>query len=182
MDHLCCTAPRSMTPTEPISKLNKFKPGNRRISAPLTNENTDSRYTSARTEDLKEIQQLFDPSNLVDSAASIPNDPSFSTVSSKQSKIGSFFRRHLSRQLTAKKKPTSDPEAIKQAKNEIRSTLLSEDGPEAGGYDSDAAVLSNVDETAVPNGYHNESPGRGRSKVPRQSIQLTDWHLPAGSK
>lgn len=179
--HLCCTAPRCMTPTEPVLK-SKFRPGSRQISA--IPEGADSRYTSTRSEDLREIQQLFDGRNPTDSTISVPDEQSFesSTISSKHSKLTSFFRRKLSRTFSKSKIQQPDLEKLKQAKHEIRSNLLNKQGPDAGGYDSDAAVLDNIDEPSTSRNDITDNAPRGRAKTRQQSVQYQTWSGPLGPR
>jgi hypothetical protein len=146
-------------------------------------EAPDSRYTSTRSEDLRETQKLFGADNMIDLTASVTDEKSFesSTVSSRHSKLASFFRRCLSRKFSKSKAQQPDPEKVKQAKTEIRVNLLNEQGPDAGGYVSDAAVLEDVDVPSTPRRIHQEYQPGGRSKA-RQSLQYQTWSGPLGSQ
>ena len=180
---LCgCTAPRCMTPTQPIIKR-KIKPGSRQIASIASipeHTGTDSRYTSTKSEDLREIQKLFKPDEDADAAKQDHETGSQNGSSgSKHSKIASFFRRRLSRTFSKSvlDKPV-DPEKLKEAKNEIKANLLTENGPEAGGYDADVAILDNVEETLTSRTNAAEEMDRGRQKTRRHSVHHSTWSGP----
>jgi hypothetical protein len=133
----------------------------------------NSRYTSVGTEDLRDIQRIFQEANSAevehihgeDSGESLKNSP-------RKSVIGSLFRKTL---LRTKSRSTgillSDADEIKRTKSELRQTLLLDQGREAGGYDSDAAALDDV-EASVTQIASNLSPERGRDKL---RLQGEDW-------
>jgi hypothetical protein len=173
-----------MTPTEAIIKR-KLKPGSTQISSiPENSVGTDSRYTSTRSDNLREIQQLFDQSQNDGTDFAIAREPeksyASSTVSSKHSKLASFFRRRLSRTVSKSKIDQPDPEKLKEAKHAIRSNLLNNGGPKEGGYDADAALLGDVGESIASPKEVDDPTVRGRSKTRRHSIHFSTWSGPSG--
>lgn len=176
--NLCgCTAPRCTTPTQPIIKR-KVKSGSRQISS-IPENGTDSRYTSTRSEDLREIQALFNQDNAVEpTTAQEEKSYDSSTISSKHSKIASFFRRRLSRTFSKSKLDRPDPEKLKEAKIEIKSNLLNDKGPDAGGYDTDAPVLDNIEDSLNSRQNTTEGPVRGRAKARRHTVTQSTWPGP----
>jgi hypothetical protein len=171
-----------MTPTDlPIIKR-KFKPSKSQIST-IPEHTTDSRYTSTRSEDLREVRALFNASNGVEPASSAAQDETAcdsSTVSSKHSKIASFFRRRLSRTFSKSKLDKPDLEKLREAKIEIKSNLLNDQGPDAGGYDADASELNNVDDDLASkrNTAEEVEPDRGRKKGRRHTVTHSTWSGP----
>ena len=102
------------------------------------------------------------------------------TVSSKHSKIASFFRRRLSRTFSKSKLDRPDPEKLKEAKQEIRSNLLNDKSPDQGGYDADAAVLGVVEEALASPAVVDDLAPRGRTKARSHSIHFSTWSGPSG--
>jgi hypothetical protein len=134
---------------------------------------TDSRYTSARTEDLRDIRRIFEEANSADVDQSQAEEFSGSPKSSpRKSIIGSLFRKTL---LRTRSRSTGillgDTDQLKRTKSELRKTLLTDEGRVAGGYDSDPAILEDV-ETSMAQQTNNPSSQRGRAKA-RQDDE--DW-------
>lgn len=166
----CCTAlPRSYTPDQPASRAVELSAFNSVL--PAGPGDPDSRYTSARTEDLREIQQIFHGADLVDNRDKVIREKARSLHSPKHPLIVGFLRQKLSRHKSKSASVlTVDPNQIQRTKNELRKTLLSSNGPEAGGYDEDAPVLEDVEASIAPL-QSEESMLRGRGKIRVQDVQ-----------
>ncbi|KIW05100.1 uncharacterized protein PV09_03657 [Verruconis gallopava] len=167
---LCCTAPRSMTPPEPTIKR-RLRLANTHISAGPT-DGTDSHHMTARSENLREIQRLFEANTI--NALALPPGPisnDLSTFGPKHSKLKSFFRRHLSLSLSKPVIERGGPKKNRDIKNEIRTNLLTDRGPDSGGYDSDAAVLENADEPPTPEKDRNAGAPQARSETRHHTVE-----------
>ncbi|OCK75268.1 hypothetical protein K432DRAFT_176158 [Lepidopterella palustris CBS 459.81] len=178
---LCCTAEQrsgSSSPDLPNARLSDATPA-RRPLLPARGDSTGSRFTSARSEDLHELQQIFD------SAAALPHDVESPTKNRDKRRARTTSSSHnlekiKSVQALIKKKLSIDfpprskssthtpghnvPKTdslnesgtvikiarqganidIQITKQDLRNDLLSDKGPEEGGYDSDAEVLDDI--------------------------------------
>lgn len=171
----CCGHPRSDSPATPPplpTLTGSAEPaaltGHSQDDYPIS----DSRYTSARTEDLQDIQRIFqDATN--DQSSRTSNEST--NNSPKKSIISSLFRKTLAR-TRSKSSGTllSDPDQIQRTKGEIRKTLLNQQGREAGGYDSDAAVLDDVD-ASIAHPESEQSPRRGRAATRQEERHDDGW-------
>jgi hypothetical protein len=133
----------------------------------LTDETgvTDSRVTSTRTEDLHEIQQIFNEVNLAEIDQVPQEDFNDSPKSSpRKSIISSLFRKTL---LRTRSRSTgillSDADQLRRTKSDLQKTLFTGHSREAGGYDADAAVLD-FEASFAPQS-NNPPPERGRQKI-----------------
>jgi hypothetical protein len=136
-----------------------------RDSLPNESVVTDSRVTSARTEDLRDIQRIFEEANSAPFDLTPAEDWSDSPKSSpRKSIIGSLFRKTL---LRTRSRSTgillNDADQLKRTKSELRRTLLTGQVRDAGGYDLDAAVLDDVEATLMQQA-NNSSTERSRDK------------------
>jgi hypothetical protein len=168
----CCTAlPRSYTPDHPANREVELTAIDGALST--RPREPDSRYASVRTEDLREIQQIFHEASLADSVAHHIRAKSRPLHDPKHPLIVDYLRQKLSRPKPKSKSAlAADPNQVQRIKSELRKTLLSRNGPEAGGYDEDAPVLEDVEASMAP----HESEGslaRGRGKLRSQEVQVT---------
>jgi len=167
----CCTAlPRSNTPDAPASRPIELIAIEG--ASPSDNRTSETRHLSARTEDLQEIQQLFKEANLANDGDHLTRDKARSLHIPKHPSIGNILRQmKLCRQKSKSKSLLHiDPNEIQQTKSELRKTLLSKNGPEAGGYDADAPEFEDIDASITPH-ETAESFSRGRGKSRSQDGQ-----------
>ncbi|KAF2431912.1 hypothetical protein EJ08DRAFT_696059 [Tothia fuscella] len=138
---------------------------------------TDSRYTSVRTEDLRDIQRIFEhaQSNDEEDPATPKETHGSKNNSPRKSIIGSLFRKTINRPRSKSLgNLLNDPNQFQQTKHDIRKTLFSQQRPESGGYDTDAAVMGDVDASVSSQQHDDGSPTRGRSKLRPQDVGSGD--------
>lgn len=176
---LCCTAEqqgREGSPDLPNARISAASPG--------------SHFTSARSEDLLELRQIFDNGATTQSSPRAPrmrsSRPSIHSLQSlhRMTSLRSILKRKFSKDLS--KKPSSasarkrviqedsetmvkyhraDPQRqFNIAKDDLRRNLLSNKKPTEGGYDSDAEVLNDV-----ARNVGKKTPSK------RPSIHSVDW-------
>lgn len=187
---ICCTfiVERSDSPALP-SPRTVTGPNTPHSRKTVDSPAIESRYTSVRTEDLQDIQRIFKDAQTNDENATPARDGKSSSKSSpRKSLIGSLFRKTINRPrpnslrilLPDNRRRSksmghllSDPSQLQKAKGEIRMTLFSQQGPDSGGYDSDASVMGDVDEPATQQ-EDEDSPTRGRTRLRSQDVGSVD--------
>lgn len=139
---LCCTDDRPLSPALPCPKRVQGSAGVHLLPA---TDGQDSRFTSTKSE-LQDLRRIFANANTED--AGPPNlDGASSTCSSKTARLVSFLRRRFSRDKTKSKLGLRTlPDELRKLKQDIRQNLMSDQGPDSGGYDIDALMLGNIDE------------------------------------
>ncbi|KAF2399246.1 hypothetical protein EJ06DRAFT_563714 [Trichodelitschia bisporula] len=131
----------------------------------------DSRFTSVRTDELRDVQRIFESVGGVKDEAPVMDKKK----SSMSLRLTAVFRHGF---LSNKSKPKPNLEAeqhhdnVQRTKGEIRKNLLSSDGPELGGYDLDAPIMVYPNEN--PDAIE-ASPVRGRKARTRPGIQEVQW-------
>jgi hypothetical protein len=156
---------RSHSPELPSSRAVKGQPTDPQDPLPDEALATCSRHSSIITEDLRNIQRIFEDANTAEVNQDQARDSDSLKNSPRKSIIGSLFRKTLMR--TRSKSVgmlLTHMDQLERNKNELRKTLCTGQGRDAGGYDSDAAVLDEVD-TPVTLQASNTSPERSRGKI-----------------
>lgn len=186
----CCTAlPRSYTPEHQPSRAVELctLDGSVAAVAAVTAvtagaEGPDSRFTSARTEDLQEIRQLFDDANCVSNSVGLVRRKSRDlqhAYATKHPSVVDLFpkirnklaRKSRSRSLTMAN--FLEHTQLQQAKTELKATLTSSRGPDAGGYDNDAPELNDVEAAIKPlDGETAAARGRGTHRSVESQMAL----------
>lgn len=207
----CCTAlPRAYTPDQQPSRAVQLPPAALDGVVTTTTDEPGSRYTSARTEDLQEIRQLFNDANdVLSNSVGIIRRKSrdlHHAYTTKHPSVGELFpkiRNKLSRKSRSKSLNMAsflEQAQLQQAKSELRNTLTSNRGPDSGGYDEDAPELGDVEASITPlDGAVGSVRGRSRhqsmdaqimlgsgetnhhSGPPRRSTSLSALHLSSES-
>jgi hypothetical protein len=126
---------------------------------------TGSRNTSPLIEDLRDIQRIFEEVNAAEVDQVQTRDSDSFKNSPRKSIIGSLFRKTIMR---TKSKSTgmllSDADELERNKSDLKKTLLTGQSRDAGGYDSDAAVLGDIDTPATLQ-VRNNLLERSRGKI-----------------
>ncbi|QDS76505.1 hypothetical protein FKW77_005570 [Venturia effusa] len=177
----CCTAlPRAYTPDQIPNRAIHLQPGALDGTVATASDEPDSRYTSARTEDLQEIRQLFNDANALSKSEGIIRRKSRDfhlAYATKHPSVGELFpriRNKLSRKSRSKSLTMAnflEHTQLQHAKSELRNTLTSNRGPDSGGYDEDAPELADV-EAAIKTPESGVAPDRGRSKEQSSVAQV----------
>jgi hypothetical protein len=173
---LCCTAEqegRPGSPELPNARVSQATPANQPL-LPKQTGSPGSHFTSARSEELHELRQIFENAQDEASPTKAPrargSRPSIYSLHSlhKMASVRSILRNKFSRDLPkANIKPLAHQHKGKKAsrgeldtmikhakedakqhlnvtKDDLRKDLLSDREPAEGGYDSDAQVLDDV--------------------------------------
>ncbi|TLD18947.1 hypothetical protein E2P81_ATG01675 [Venturia nashicola] len=205
----CCTAlPRAYTPDQQPSRAVQLPLTALDGAVTTTTDESSSRYTSARTEDLQEIRQLFanDPLSHRVSLIRRKSRHLHHAYTTKHPSVGELFpkiRNKLSRKSRSKSLNMAsflEQTQLQQAKSELRNTLTSNRGPDSGGYDEDAPELGDIEAAVTPLDCEVD-PARGRRRprsmdvksglgsgetthhngLPRRSTSLSSPHITTGS-
>ncbi|KAE9983410.1 hypothetical protein BLS_004379 [Venturia inaequalis] len=186
----CCTAlPRAYTPDQQPSRAVQLPPATLDGTVVTTTDDPGSRYTSARTEDLQEIRQLFNDANdVLSNSVGLIRRKSRDlqhAYTTKHPSVGELFpkiRNKLSRKSRSKSLNMAsflEQTQLQQAKSELRNTLTSNRGPASGGYDEDAPELGDVEAAIAPlDGAADSARGRRR----QQSMQSMDVETGLGHR
>lgn len=167
---LCCTDERPFSPVLPCSRRIQLSVGEQRLLSTQAS-GQDSRFTSTKTEELQALRQIFANTNAEDAGVAKHNCAS-SICSSKTARFVSFLRRKLSRDKTKSKRDLqAEPGELKRLKQDIRQNLMSDQGPDSGGYDIDALMLENVDEIDIAELGVFRYRGRRNSRPGVQDVQ-----------
>jgi hypothetical protein len=169
----CCTAlPRSFTPDQPPSRAVELNVVD--VAEDAEAGEPSSRYTSARTEELQEIRQIFNEANFLAHSVGVVRRKSRDLQHAyvvKHPSVGDLFpkiRNKLSRKSKSKSMTMVEllhQTQLQRAKGELSKTLTSGGGPDAGGYDEDALELKDVDASmTLLNGEVSSTRGRGKHR------------------
>ncbi|KAF2026280.1 hypothetical protein EK21DRAFT_115961 [Setomelanomma holmii] len=140
---LCCTAEqkgRADSPELPNARVTATTPAAQPL-LPRPTVSPDSRFTSAQSEDLLELRQIFtnaqdDPPNLKPTKKAVParsSQPSIISLRSlhKMTSMRSMIRRKFSKDLPTKDgDPSASKHKDKKAENEVPATVIQHDEPQ----------------------------------------------------
>lgn len=192
---LCCAAEqegREGSPDLPNARITSPTPGYQPL---LSAGSPNSQFTSARSEDLLELRQIFDSNEANTNPPKAPrirsSRPSIYSLHSlhKMTSMRSILKRKFSKDLSRKpstasakkraikeepatmlKHPQADQQRqLKVTKDDLRRDLLSDKKPAEGGYDPDAEVLDDV-----ARNVGKKTPSK------RPSIHSVDWSPSTG--
>lgn len=192
---LCCAAEqegRQGSPDLPNARISAPTPASQPL---LSAGSPSSQFTSARSEDLLELRQIFDSNENNPTPPKAPRTrssrPSIYSLHSlhKMTSMRSILRRKFSKDLSRKpsnaspvkrtikeepdtivKHPQADQQRqLKVTKDHLRRDLLSDKTPAEGGYDDDAEVLDDV-----ARNVGKKTPSK------RPSIHSVDWSPSTG--
>jgi hypothetical protein len=137
---------------------------------------TDSRFTSARTADLRDIQAIFTSARDGERRSQTPTDKD-NNATTKHLGLAARLLKKLSKDKKIDTTATDGAVKLTELKRGIKKNLFNGQSPTQGGYDSDAPEIDTV-HGSVSQGRQIEGLARGRSLVRRTNVRSYEWASP----
>jgi hypothetical protein len=136
---------------------------------------TDSRFTSARTADLRDIQTIFTSARDGERLSYTPADKDNNAT--KHLGLAARLLKKLSKDRKIDAAASDGALKLTELKRDIKKNLFNGQSPTHGGYDSDAPEIDTV-HGSVSQRRQIEGLARGRSLVRRTNVRSYEWASP----